>query len=131
MQTTPSRAIPPFDRRRQRSDDPIVALHHQLASARRLASAEALVLVDDAGALIAGVGAWPICEELAAFAPLLARAERDSRGSERLASLSPETETLAFEIAGSEVVLSARGARGECDAALRLAADGARRILAA
>ncbi len=56
------------DRRRRRSEDPITALHYQLSFARAEAELEALVLVDDSGCLVAGAGAWPLCEELAAYA---------------------------------------------------------------
>src|SRR5262245_44971287 len=63
----------PFERRRRRSDDPITALHYQLSSVRAEAQLAALVLIDEGGCLIAGAGAWPLCEELAAYAPLLAR----------------------------------------------------------
>ena len=62
------------ERRKQRSTDPIIALHYQLQAVRAEASLDALVLVDDAGCLVAGAGAWPVCEELAAFAPFLADA---------------------------------------------------------
>ena len=44
------------DRRRQRSDDPLVALHYQLANVRREAELEAIVVADDSGVVVAGAG---------------------------------------------------------------------------
>ncbi|HVY47147.1 MAG TPA: hypothetical protein VHB21_14770, partial [Minicystis sp.] len=61
------------ERRRRRSHDPVTALHYQLAFTRSEAGLDAVVLVDESGCLVAGAGAWPACEELAAYAPLLAR----------------------------------------------------------
>jgi hypothetical protein len=121
------------DRRRRRSDDVITALHYQLSRARSLAELEALVLVDDRGFLVAGAGAWPACEELAAYAPLLARPEeiRRRRVENRVASLSREVESLRLEIEGAEVLLCGRGGTSRRRAAIERAAAGCLRILAA
>src|SRR5258708_7737843 len=80
---------PPEDRRRQRSDDPLVALHYQLTHARRDGRLEAVVVADDWGVVLAGAGAWAACEELAAYAPLLAQeATTEAEASEsRMAEL--------------------------------------------
>jgi hypothetical protein len=123
----------PPDRRQRRSDDPVTALHYQLSSTRRDVGAEAVVLVDDSGCMLAGAGAWPVCEELAAYAPLFADSSVAFRPavSTRLASLSAEVETLSFEVEGQLVVLSARGSRSPRQEALARAVDGVRRILAA
>src|SRR5208282_2231924 len=61
------------DRRRKRSQDPLIALHYQLAHARQDGELEAIVLADTSGIVVAGAGSWATCEELAAYAPLLAR----------------------------------------------------------
>lgn len=121
------------ERRRRRSDDVITALHYQLSLVRSLAELEALVLVDDRGFLVAGAGAWPACEELAAYAPLLARPEaiRRRRVESRVASLSREVESLRLEIEGSEVLLCGRGGTSRRRAAIERAAAGCLRILAA
>jgi hypothetical protein len=120
------------ERRQQRSADPITALHYQLAAIRRTAGLEALVLVDDSGCLVAGAGAWPACEELAAYAPLLEDPSSVRRRlvSARLAELSTEVECVSFEVLGGPVVLSARGGDADRVEALMRAADGVRRILA-
>lgn len=119
------------ERRRRRSDDTITALHYQLASTRGEANLEALVLVDESGCLVAGVGSWPVCEELAAFAPLLAHpsAIRDAGLGTRLAALSPEVELMPLSLDGATVLLCGRGGNGGRGASIARAAAGCRRIL--
>ncbi len=121
------------ERRRKRSDDPIKALHYQLAAVRRDAAAEALVLSDAAGCLVAGAGAWPVCEELAAYAPFFAMPRTAMRHavSARVDVLSREVETVSFEVLGAEVTLTCRGGSGFRLEALARAARGIRRILTA
>jgi hypothetical protein len=121
------------ERRTRRSVDPITALHYQLAALRRAAALDALVLVDDTGCLVAGAGAWPVCEELAAYAPLLAHRDRIQRRavSARIASLSAESETLTFDALGQPLVLTCRGGASGRRTALEHAANGVRRILEA
>ncbi len=120
------------ERRRRRSDDPITALHYQLSQTRSDAGLSAVVLVDDTGCLIAGAGAWPICEELAAFAPLLASPGTvgSTAVSARLAAIEPEVfvRTLSFD--GCEAVLCGKGREGARPDVISRAADGCRRILA-
>lgn len=121
----------PSDRRRRRSEDPITALHYQLAATRGEANLDALVLVDDAGCLVAGVGSWPVCEELAAFAPLLAHpsAIRDAGLGTRLAALSEHVELLRLAVDGTTVLLCGRGGNEKRGTSIARAAAGCRRIL--
>lgn len=121
------------DRRLKRSQDPITALHYQLAAARRDASLQALVLVDESGCLVAGAGAWPVCEELAAYAPLLTEPRERLRTvvSMRIAALSNEVESLTMELDGQAVFLCGRGGSSKRRDVLDRAAVGVRRILAA
>jgi hypothetical protein len=119
------------ERRRRRSEDPITALHYQLSFARAEAELEALVLVDDSGCLVAGAGAWPLCEELAAYAPLLAHPsaiQSDSLGS-CLASMAREIEIRTLLIDGVEATICGRGGGGGRAASIARAAAGCRRIL--
>jgi hypothetical protein len=113
------------ERRKHRSDDPIVALHYQLSAVRNDAAFDALVLVDGAGCLVAGAGAWPACEELAAYAPLLAHGE----GSR--VQLSGESHVHSMEIDGAEVLLCARGGLPDVGWAISRAVAGCMRILGA
>ena len=70
------------DRRRRRSSDPLVALHYQLSSARTRGDLDAIVVADPSGVVVAGAGSWPLCEELAAYAPLLAEGDWASMTAE-------------------------------------------------
>lgn len=119
------------DRRRRRSADPITALHYQLSHTRAEAGLDAVVLVDDTGCLVAGAGAWPTCEELAAFAPLLAN--RDVVGSaavgSRIAALEPEVFVQTLTLDGAEAVLCGRGGDASRHDHLARAVAGCRRIL--
>ncbi len=122
-----------YDRRLRRSDDTITALHLQLSHARFHGGLEALVLVDEVGALVAGAGAWPVCEELAAFAPLLAdQTALLHEETRRLTdALRPSVTLFPFSIDGTAVMLAARGPLSPETAAplLTNAASGCTRIL--
>ena len=124
-----------LERRRRRSEDPITALHYQLSFTRLEADLDAVVLVDDTGCLVAGAGAWPACEELAAFAPLLANpgAVASATVGSRIAALSGEVLVRTVAIDGAEAVLCGRGRGGGVrrSAAIERAAAGCRRILGA
>jgi hypothetical protein len=119
------------DRRRRRSDDPLVALHYQLTQARQEGHLEAIVIADDAGVVVAGAGAWAMCEELAAYAPLLAQGvwtEPGLAGESRVDELRPEVDVQPVEIEGQRVLLCARGGRLR-RLAMERAAGGVARIL--
>lgn len=102
------------DRRRRRSADPLVALHYQLTETRSRGELDAIVVADASGVVVAGAGSWPVCEELAAYAPLLAEGSwaslTDSVNS-RVDSLRREVEVRSLTIGGQEVLLCARRQR--------------------
>lgn len=117
------------DRRRRRSLDPLVALHYQLSSARKEGAIDTIVVADGEGVVVAGAGSWASCEELAAFAPLIARGE---------AMLGHERVTVrSVDVGGDHVLLCTRAAQateelGEVrQAAIERAAVGVSRILQA
>ncbi|MBX3209010.1 MAG: hypothetical protein KF764_28515 [Labilithrix sp.] len=102
------------DRRRRRSSDPLVALHYQLSSARARGDLDAIVVADPSGVVVAGAGSWPICEELAAYAPLLADgawAQMSTQVSSRVEALRHEVDVRAVEVGGQEVLLCTRQKR--------------------
>jgi hypothetical protein len=120
------------DRRRKRSADPLIALHYQLAQARHEGSLEAIVIADDAGVVVAGAGAWAVCEELAAYAPLLAQGvwtEPGLSGESRVAELRTEVDVQPVQVDGQRVLLCARGGWMRT-VAMDKAAEGVARILA-
>lgn len=117
------------ERRRRRSQDPLVALHYQLSETRRLGLLDTIVVADGAGVVVAGAGSWAACEELAAFAPLIHGGEVE--GFERVTVHS-------VDVGGDRVLLCARSAsdRDQKDDASRAqamkhAALGISRILQA
>ncbi len=120
------------DRRRRRSPDPLVALHYQLAHTRHEGALDTVVVADEAGVVVAGAGSWAACEELAAYAPLLAR---ESDLGSRAQALRPHVTVQAVTIGSDQLLLCARAAQstGELgslrDAALGRAVQGVTRIL--
>jgi hypothetical protein len=100
-----------FERRHRRSDDTILALHYQLAYFRRDAGLEAVVLADPSGVLVAGAGAWPVCEELAAYAPLLADGEQrvNPDVADAMHLYAGQVVLKSLQYAGQEILLAAFG----------------------
>lgn len=115
------------DRRKQRSSDPLVALHYQLAQSRSRSSVEALVLADTSGVVVAGAGSWVVCEELAAYAPLFAQ---DAAGlPPRVATLRAECEVREMTAGGQPMLLCALGKTAARALATETASRGVVRIL--
>jgi hypothetical protein len=101
----------------------MTALHYQLAFARHEGGFEALVLADSSGCLVAGAGAWPTCEALAAYAPLFG-------DPSTLPEESAQMEVRKLTIDGSEVLLCSRGGGNAGAPSMARAASGCVRILA-
>lgn len=123
---------PTEERRKKRSEDPLVALHYQLTVARSEGSIDAIVLADTAGTVVAGAGSWAACEEIAAYAPLLSQPGEDGSGS-RIEELRSEIEVHPLRVSGQDVLLCSRRLRASAthEAAIARAAEGITRILAA
>lgn len=127
------------DRRLRRSADPLVALHYQLSTARARGDLDAIVVADPSGVVVAGAGSWPVCEELAAYAPLLADgswASMDAQVSSRVEALRGEVDVRLVSVGDQDVLLCTRQKRGVAptttDASLRdldATAQGVTRIL--
>jgi hypothetical protein len=119
------------ERRQKRSVDPLVALHYQLSYARKDGRLDAIVVADGSGIMVAGAGAWAICEELAAYAPLLADASnaRSPTTASRVEDLRRHVDVKRVEVDGQEVLLCARGGTTRT-VFLDQAAGGVARILA-
>ncbi len=122
------------ERRHRRSSDPLVALHYQLSSARTAGDLDAIVVADFSGVVVAGAGSWPVCEELAAYAPLLADGDWSSQSSSvssRVEALRREVDVRTVNVAGQDVLLCTRQKRRdpEADRFVDQAARGITRIL--
>jgi hypothetical protein len=131
-------AIPESERRVRRSDDPLVALHYQLAEVRQKANLQALVLADASGVVVAGSGSWPVCEELAAYAPLLedcTSAENETELTQTLSKLRTEVviEHVHLESGDQHILLCGRAAHfanaASTSVLMQNAAQGVVRIL--
>jgi hypothetical protein len=118
---------PNVERRKQRSSDPLVALHYQLAHSKTRSSLEALVLADTSGVVVAGAGSWVVCEELAAYAPLFA--QEDASLPPRVATLRAECEVHEMTAGGQPMLLCALGKRSARKLATEDASRGVARIL--
>jgi hypothetical protein len=119
-----------LERRKQRSADPLVALHYQLAQSKSHSAAEAIVLADTAGVVVAGAGSWIVCEELAAYAPLFSRDGNADFGlPARVASLRAECEVREMTAGGQPMLLCAMGKSAARSRAADLASAGVVRIL--
>lgn len=119
----------PPDRRRRRSSDPLIALHYQLSYARNDAGLDAIVVADPSGVMVAGAGSWAVCEELAAYAPLLARGPNAwGECGSRVSELGPHVDVRQVCMDGQEVLLCSRGGGG-AERTLEQAARGVARIL--
>jgi len=125
------------DRRRKRSSDPLIALHYQLSGARARGELDAIVVADSSGVVVAGAGSWPVCEELAAYAPLLAEGSWGSMTdpvSSRVDALRKDVAVRLLDVGGQEILLCARrpaSRAGSSDASAELdsIAEGVARIL--
>jgi hypothetical protein len=115
------------ERRKQRSTDPLVALHYQLAQSKSRSAVEAIVLADSAGVVVAGAGAWVVCEELAAYAPLFSHQGEELPA--RVASMRAECEVRAMTAGGQPMLLCAMGKSSARTRAADLASEGVVRIL--
>ncbi len=120
------------ERRKRRSEDPIIALHYQLSALRSETGLDAVVLVDDAGCLVAGAGAWPTCEELAAYAPFIVHKESacTPEVAGRAAEIARDTTIRSLVVDGVEIMLCARGLpANDVTPSMLRAEAGCRRIL--
>jgi hypothetical protein len=96
------------ERRKKRSLDPLVALHYQLAHAKTDGALDAIVLADTAGILVAGAGSWVVCEELAAYAPLLAHELGQPIGMalpSRMEAMRDDVDVRAMSVQGQPMFL--------------------------
>lgn len=125
METT---RTPSADRRVRRTDDLALALRYLLTSQRERAGLTHLVLATSEGMLLAWDGPRDDCEELAAYAPFIARGEGYALDPRRLVGLSVHP----FDVRDDRLYLLLRGEQpAERVAAMILSSmEGVARILA-
>jgi hypothetical protein len=122
------------ERRRHRSVDPLIALHYQLSHARSRGDLDAIVVADASGVVVAGAGSWAACEEIAAYAPILARrgpeAQTTGLDISRIDALRREVVVTTLEVEDQEMLICVRGGEAP-SASLAQAVFGVARILGA
>ncbi len=121
-----SRSPIPQERRKQRSADPS-SLSTTSSLKANQSTADAIVLADTSGVVVAGAGSWVICEELAAYAPLFSQSETGL--PDRVASLRAECEVREMTAGGQPMLLCAMGKSSARTRAADLASAGVVRIL--
>lgn len=117
------------ERRRDSRRNTLASLQRLLDSARRSGGLEAIAISDETGCLVAGAGAWRACEELAAWAPVLAGEAANDVTPTRLDVLTRRTEVRRLSVDGIEVFLCGRATPARGAPALATAASACERIL--
>ena len=117
-----------IERRRRRSSIAALAVRYQLEAVRERGDFPALVLADDQGLVVAAAGDPELCEELAAHAPLIARAAISrTRMTPRLRGA--EVEVRPLHLPDGLLHLACVGGPAARDALLDHSARGVHRIL--
>jgi hypothetical protein len=120
---------PPTERRQNRTESALEALTRLVEASRRRAGVDAVTVSDRSGLLLAGAGPHQLCEELAAWAPLMAhRADNDTIPS-CLDAFEGRTRLRRLRIDGFEIVVSFCGAEPDQASELDAVSAGCSRIL--
>jgi hypothetical protein len=117
------------DRRVDRTEDALGALGKLVEASRRRTGLTALAVSDSLGLLLAGAGAHQLCEELAAWAPLVGRHADNDTVPSCLDAYEGRTSLRRLAIDGFEVVVSLCGSGAGTSAELDAVSAGCRRIL--
>lgn len=120
---------PTTERRRHRSEDALEALTRLLEATRRQNDLEALAVTDTTGLLLAGAGASQVCDELAAWAPVMAQKAANDSIPNCLDAFEGRTRLRRLRVDGFEIVVACL-AQGRADAPLDAVSAGCQRILA-
>ena len=120
---------PTLERRRHRTESALEALNRLAEASRRRAGVEAVTVSDGAGLLLAGAGAHRLCEELAAYAPLMAHGADNDTVPSALDCFEGRTRLRRFAIDGFEIVVTFCGAKDDAEAELDAVSAGCTRIL--
>jgi len=119
---------PAQERRRHRTEDAIEALTRLLEATRRQNGLEALAVTDGTGLLLAGAGPSRLCDELAAWAPVVARAAANDTVPSCLDAFERRTRLKRLRVDGVEIVVASVGPE-QADSPLEAVSAGCQRIL--
>lgn len=120
---------PDAERRLDRTENALGALTKLAEASRRRAGLAAVAVSDATGMLLAGAGAHRLCEELAAWAPLVGRHAENDTVPTCLDSFEGRTRMRRLAIDGFEIVVSFCGPGAESAQELDAVSAGCARIL--
>ena len=117
------------ERRQDRTESALDALTRLVEASRRRSGVAAVAVSDSTGLLLAGSGAHQLCEELAAWAPLMARGADNDTVPSCLDAFEGRTRLRRLSIDGFEIVVSFCGSHPDATEELDAVSAGCRRIL--
>jgi len=124
-----SRALAPADRRRDRTTEALSALTRLLEAARKRSGIEALAVAADGGVLLAGAGPARLCDEMAAWAPLVAGLPANDAIPTRLDVFERKALVQRLSVDGVEIIVCGVGDGEKTRRELGTVAKGCSRIL--
>jgi hypothetical protein len=117
------------DRRVHRTENALEALTRLVEASRRRAGAQAVAVSDRTGLLLASAGAHRLCEELAAWAPLMGHPADNDVVPSFLDCFEGRTSLRRLAVDGIEIVVSFSGSREDEKNELDAVSAGCARIL--
>jgi hypothetical protein len=120
---------PTLERRQNRTESALEALTRLVEAARRRSGSAAVTISDPSGLLLAGAGPHRLCEELAAWAPLMVRQPDNDTVPTSLDAYEGRTRLRRLSIDGFEIVVTYHGPEARGPSELDAVSAGCRRIL--
>jgi hypothetical protein len=124
-----ARALGPTERRQDRTTEALSALVRLLEAARKRSGLEALAVAENAGVLLAGAGPARLCDELAAWAPLVEGPAANDAVPTRLDVFERRALVQRLAVDGVEIVVCGLGDEEKTRRELDGVAKGCTRIL--
>jgi hypothetical protein len=124
-----ARALGRIERRQDRTTEALSALVRLLEAARRRSGLEALAVAENAGVLLAGAGPARLCDEMAAWAPLVKAPVANDAVPTRLDVFERRALVQRLAVDGVEIVVCGVGEGEKTRRELDSVAAGCTRIL--
>jgi hypothetical protein len=124
-----ARALGRTERRQDRTTEALSALVRLLEAARRRSGLEALAVTENAGVLLAGAGPARLCDEMAAWAPLVKAPVENDAIPTRLDIFERRALVQRLAVDGVEIVVCGVGDSEKTRRELDSVAAGCSRIL--
>jgi hypothetical protein len=120
---------PHEERRKHRTEVALEALTRLVEASRRRTQLDAITVSDPNGLLLAGAGAARLCEELAAWAPVMGQNADNDTIPSSLDSFESRTRLRRVSVDGIQIVVTFCGARADEAAEHEAVTAGCARIL--